>query len=96
VEAWDGSALDALPGDASDPLFVLVRREEVAEAAVRWRGLVERASPRQRDLLGALAADVHAGSDAVLAAAARRLGMAPSTARVQWKRLVDRVNATPR
>ena len=28
AEAWDETALDALPGDAPDPLLLLVRREE--------------------------------------------------------------------
>jgi hypothetical protein len=95
AEAWDEAALDRLPGGGPDPLLLLVRREERAEAVDRWRELVGRATPRQRDLLGALADDVDAGAEANLAAVARRLGMAASTARVQWKRLVDRVNAPP-
>ena len=95
AEGWDESALDALPGDAPDPLLLLVRREERAEAAERWRQLVGRATARQRELLGRLVDDLDAGGQGSLAAAARRLGMAASTARVQWKRLIERVNVRP-
>ena len=93
------TGLDALAGPAPDPLFVLVRREDRAEAAEQWQSVLATATPRQRDLLAALAdgptisagaASPSPGPDATLAATARRLGMAPSTARVQWKRLLDR------
>jgi hypothetical protein len=81
---------DDLPGGDPDPLFVLVAREERAEADRRWRQVVDAATPRQRQLLRTMAEQVASGLDPSPTAAAPRLGMAESTARVQWKRLVDR------
>jgi hypothetical protein len=83
-------SLEELPGGGPDPLFVLLAREEREEADRRWREVVAAATPRQRDLLGAMVEQVTGGSAPSPSAAAAHLGIAESTARVQWKRLVDR------
>jgi hypothetical protein len=108
-EEWAAS-LTAGTDAAVDPLDLLLAAERRREAEAWWQLAQEEATPRQRQLLRALA-DLHAfsedggragaiasggqGGDDVpaLARAAERVGMAPSTARVQWKRLRDRLRA---
>lgn len=76
-----------------DPLDVLIEWEHRHEIARRWNALLTRATPRQRDILRALA-DSDAGYGPVtLADVAQRLKLAQSTVRVHWKRLIDRVRA---
>ena len=74
--------------------------ERERESREVWRAALAAASPRQRQLLRLLAGGAvqgavgDAGAPAEsLADAARRLGIAPSTARVQWKRLIERLHA---
>jgi hypothetical protein len=81
------------PGGGPDPLFVLLAREEHAERNRRWQELLGEVTPRQRELLGAMVEQIATGLEPSPSAAAARLGMAESTARVQWKRLVDRHRA---
>jgi hypothetical protein len=84
-------ALEELAGPGPDPLAWLVEREERGEVSARWRELLGSATPGQRALLRAMAQEPSRGGSVTAADAARRLGLAPSTARVQWKRLVDRL-----
>jgi len=78
----------------ADPLERIVEAERRRDEAAWWQTAVATATPTQRQLLRALLdlADTREASQAPsLAAAAGRIGMAPSTARVQWQRLVRRV-----
>jgi DNA-binding CsgD family transcriptional regulator len=70
---------------AADPLAVLLDQEQRTEDERRLLVALESASPRQRDLLALIA------SGETVAGAARRLGMAPATARVQLSRLRKKV-----
>jgi DNA-binding CsgD family transcriptional regulator len=80
-----GEALDLLLVDESDPLTVLIAQHEHDEDAARLRAVLEVATPRQRQLLALI------GAGHSEAAAARQLGLAPSTARVQLLRLRQKV-----
>jgi len=88
-DAW-GGPLDllgdddaVLADDTADPLALLLDRDPPLEDP-RLLAVLERATPRQRELLALL---VEGGT---AAEAARELGMAESTARVQLKRLRDK------
>jgi hypothetical protein len=88
----DSLDADVVADPSPGPLDLLLTKE-TAEAHRRlWRRTLDAASPRQRQLLDALAAGSSADDYPVasLADAARLVGVAPSTAGVQWKRLVDR------
>ncbi len=78
----DGAAPDEEV--ASDPLLVLLASELRGEVGRQLRAVLERASPRQRQLLELMA------YGATAAEAARALGIAEATARVQLKRLRDK------
>jgi hypothetical protein len=84
-------SLAELAGPGPDPLSWLLAAEERGQALERWRAVLGSATPAQRALLMALAEERPGLGPATEADAARRLGLAPSTARVQWKRLVDRL-----
>jgi DNA-binding CsgD family transcriptional regulator len=85
-ERTDGAeALDLLLVDESDPLTTLIGKHEQDEDAARLRAVLEVASPRQRELLALIGAGLSE------AAAARQLGMATATARVQLHRLRQKV-----
>jgi hypothetical protein len=73
-----------------DPLEALIRKHERREHAARWQRVLSGATPGQRRLLRALTFDPAGAAPVTLGDAAARLGLAASTARVQWKRLVDR------
>ncbi|MGH2355934.1 MAG: hypothetical protein ACRDI2_08980 [Chloroflexota bacterium] len=90
--------IESLEDPAPGPLDVLLAQEHRRETRESWRAVVAAATPRQRQLLEVLAGTAACGAPAAgqvpttsLADAARRLGIAPSTARVQWKRLVERL-----
>ena len=89
--------LDTLPSrdEAPDPLDLILRHERAREAAGAWHTALHLATPRQSARLDALSslARTPNGEPSDLARAAALAGMAPSTARVQWKRLVDRLRA---
>lgn len=89
--AFETSNVALLPAPALEPgpLEVLLDEEHQGEVALQWEALLARATPRQRQLLRALAASDSATP--TLADAARQLDLAPSTARVHWKRLLDQV-----
>lgn len=102
LDELPAACLDIVCPDTSpDPLEALLAGERRREAIACWQMALDEATPRQRELLLALAELDDAPpagattSDAsgvpTLAAAAARLGMAPSTARVQWQRLVQRL-----
>lgn len=91
--AIDDAGLDALPGPLPDPLLVVLDRERRDEVAQRWKDVLDRATPGQRALLRALRDEQEGSPAAALASAARRINLAPSTARVQWKRLLQRVRS---
>ena len=80
-----GEALALLLVDESDPLTVLIAQHEHDEDAARLRAVLEVATPRQRQLLALI------GAGHSEAAAARQLGLAPSTARVQLLHLRQKV-----
>ena len=90
---WEPADWDA------DPLACLLAKERRQEAAAWWHAALGEATPRQRALLRALAVLLEAAPRAevparpTLADAARRTGMAASTARVHWQRLVRRLRA---
>lgn len=94
--AFEESDLDRYPGTVPDPLFVLLDREHRGEIAQRWQGVLDRATPGQRELLRALVAEREQSPTATLADAARRVNLAPSTARVHWKRLLQRLRPRDR
>jgi len=79
----------AVPDDYadSDPLLRALSIESYDEAARRFGTLLEQATPRQRDLLDLLS------EGATCAEAARALGIAESTARVQLHRLRAKTKA---
>lgn len=85
----DYPSLDAYSSSDLDPLEALIDEERRAETAARWEALLARATPGQRKLLQALAET----ESPTLSDAARRLDLAPSTARVHWKRLLDRIRS---
>lgn len=89
--AVDESDLDRYPGTAPDPLLVVLDRERQDEIALGWKAVMDRVTPGQRELLRALRDAREQRPSATLADAARRVNLAPSTARVQWKRLLQRV-----
>jgi len=90
--AYEDDDCDADPSSAPDPLDALLDQERRRDIATDWQALLARATPRQRQLLRTLAeADA---TEPTLADAARQLGLAPSTVRMQWKRLVDRVRSS--
>jgi hypothetical protein len=82
--------LVTLPAEESDPLNEVLAAERQREINDRWDGLLAQATPSQRQLLQTLLALEQEGSTSSLVQAAQRLQRAPSTIRVQWKRLVDR------
>jgi hypothetical protein len=90
--AGTGVAHGVVGTDASDPLESVLADERRRQAANWWQVAMGEATPRQRELLRALA-ELHeaAGDVPALAQAAAHTGMAASTARVQWKRLRDRL-----
>lgn len=77
--------LDTEKDNSADPLAILLEREDRAETSARLLAALKLASPRQRQLLALIA------SGASEADAARRLGIAPATARVQLARLRRKV-----
>jgi hypothetical protein len=98
------SDMEALADPSPGPLDALLAQERRREAGETWRAAITLASGRQRQILEALARaaagtppeqDGEEGSPPTsapsLAEVARQLGIAPSTARVQWKRLVERL-----
>jgi hypothetical protein len=95
--------LESLEDPSPGPAELLIAQERRRESLEAWLAALAAASPRQRDLLRVLAGGAgdgpvgaeHDASASVesLTEAALRLGIAPSTARVQWKRLVDRLHA---
>ena len=91
--------LAACPDPDADPLACLLAKERRREAARWWHVALGVATPRQRELLHSLAAlaEAHprlgAPEVSTLADAGKHVGMAPSTARVQWQRLVRRLRA---
>ncbi len=94
------STARAEPADLeADPLACLLAKERRQEAAAWWHAALGEATPRQRALLHSLAALIEASPRAeaparlTLAEAAKRAGMAASTARVHWQRLVRRLRA---
>jgi hypothetical protein len=95
VISLGGAALEGLPDPAPEPLQLLIAAEEQREAAECWRAALRVATPRQRELLQTLTRLVRTrppeAPPPTLADAARHLGLAPSTARVQWKRLLQRL-----
>lgn len=81
VDPSDGGIGDPLGAAEADPLHLLLERERRSDDAKRLLALVEQASPRQRELLALLWEGFEVPE------AARRLGMAPATARQQLLRL---------
>lgn len=77
--------LDELQNDEANPLLHVTNIENYQEQMRTLAPILEAASPRQQDLLLLLA------DGATTAEAARALGIAESTARVQIKRLRDKV-----
>jgi len=94
--AFDEPDLDAYPGTVPDPLLILLDREHQDEIARSWKGVLDQATSGQRELLRALRDEREQSPAATLADAARRVNLAPSTARVQWKRLLQRIRPRDR
>ena len=84
-----------LPAVDQDPLAVLISAEDDHEVSRRWMALLGRVTPRQREILRCLVEADAGGSRRTFAEVARKLGVASSTVRVQWKRMVDEVRAVP-
>lgn len=91
----DGRLPTELPLADRDPVEVLIVDEERREVARRWSAVLARATPRQREILRCLVDGDGGNQPGMLADVARTLGVAPSTVRVQWKRLVDRMRSVP-
>jgi hypothetical protein len=84
----------ALPDEDSDPLDAVLADEHRHDIDDQWQRILARATPGQRQLLQALLTLDLEGSTPSLVEAAQRLRRAPSTIRVQWKRLVERARAS--
>jgi hypothetical protein len=83
----------ALPAESSDPLEAVLADEHRREVDDRWRAVLLQATSSQHRLLQTFLALESEGFTPSLAEVAHRLNRAPSTIRVQWKRLVDRMRA---
>jgi DNA-binding CsgD family transcriptional regulator len=77
---------------AVDPFAVIVAIDHRPQTmVVALNGLITVATPRQRDLLEALALELQTNPGATFADAARRLKLSPSTARVQRHKLLKKL-----
>jgi DNA-binding CsgD family transcriptional regulator len=70
-----------------DPLEALLDQERHRESAARLAAVLERATPRQREIVALLAAGARESRSVSEAQIARALGLAESTVRVQLHRL---------
>lgn len=79
------------PEHTVNPEQQLVRRDEMLLVTFALGNLLEKATPAQQRLVIALAIELRSKPGATFADAAERLGISPSTARVQRRQLFERL-----